>query len=367
MIQRLIRFAVLAAIAASCSGNGPEGPADGFDRGAMLASMADGYIVPQYNEGVRAAQSLEAAVVALTTTPTENHVLEARRAWIQCAEQWQRIVMFDFGPAEGTFGDLVQIIGTFPSNTQRIETLIAAGDTSTTSFERDVRGVNALDYLLFASTEADIVSRLTAVKPSNYGAYMRSVARHVVTELVRVRDAWSSSYSATFKSNVGTDAGSSTSSILNNIAMSFEVVKNDKVGLPGGFRAGQKRPEPERVEARYSGQSLRLAREHVEAIRMFWEGQVPSTSGASTFQSVRHYLSNVVGGPRLIDETRAQFAAVMAAFDTCGDTPIHVLASSSDARLATLHTELQKLTRYLKSELSSLLGIAITYSSGDGD
>jgi hypothetical protein len=29
--------------------------------------------------------------------------------------------------------------------------------------------------------------------------------------------------------------------------------------------------------------------------------------------------------------------------------------------------ELQRLTRFLKSELSSLLGISITYSSGDGD
>ena len=32
-----------------------------------------------------------------------------------------------------------------------------------------------------------------------------------------------------------------------------------------------------------------------------------------------------------------------------------------------LHDELQKSTRYVKSDMSSLLGISITYSSGDGD
>jgi hypothetical protein len=36
-------------------------------------------------------------------------------------------------------------------------------------------------------------------------------------------------------------------------------------------------------------------------------------------------------------------------------------------RVDEVHTELLKLTRFYKSDLSSLIGIAVTYSSGDGD
>jgi predicted lipoprotein len=363
-------FAILvvtAFLGAGCGSNNPNGPADGFDRGAMLKSMAQTYIQPQYDEAIARAEALLLSVESLAASPSEERVRTARSAWLACAEQWQRISMFDFGPAEGILGDLVQIVGTFPSNAARIEALIAASDTAMTSFERDVRGIYALDYLLFSGSESDVIAGLTSSAASARGAYLRSVARHLLSELRRVRDAWDASYAATFSANIGTDAGSSTSAIVNNLAMSFEVVKNDKVGLPGGFRAGQKRSEPERVEARYSDNSMRLARLHFESIRAFWEGQVPTSSTGASFISIRQYLENVVGGPRLVEETRAQFAAVEAAFDACGSATIASLAAANDPRLAVLHTELQKLTRFLKSELSSLLGVAITYSSGDGD
>jgi hypothetical protein len=40
---------------------------------------------------------------------------------------------------------------------------------------------------------------------------------------------------------------------------------------------------------------------------------------------------------------------------------------TSPQALIDIHTELQKNTKNFKSEMSSLLGIAITYASGDGD
>jgi len=39
----------------------------------------------------------------------------------------------------------------------------------------------------------------------------------------------------------------------------------------------------------------------------------------------------------------------------------------NDLNIEALYHELQIHTRYFKSDMSSLLGITITYSSGDGD
>jgi uncharacterized protein len=43
------------------------------------------------------------------------------------------------------------------------------------------------------------------------------------------------------------------------------------------------------------------------------------------------------------------------------------LVAQNHPTVDALHTELQKHTRFFKSDMSSLLGIAITFSSGDGD
>jgi hypothetical protein len=40
---------------------------------------------------------------------------------------------------------------------------------------------------------------------------------------------------------------------------------------------------------------------------------------------------------------------------------------SAPTAATNFHTELQKHTRFFKSDMSSLLGLAITFSSGDGD
>jgi len=145
------------------------------------------------------------------------------------------------------------------------------------------------------------------------------------------------------------------------------VLKNDKVGTPaGGKRVGQSGPDPRRVEAYYSGRSVALMRRHFAAITATWGGI--SDNGGTTFKAFDDYLMTVTGGERLVTDTRAQIARVEELLTALPqDATLASLCASSDPRIETLHTELQKLTRFLKSEMASVLGVAITYSSGDGD
>ena len=48
-------------------------------------------------------------------------------------------------------------------------------------------------------------------------------------------------------------------------------------------------------------------------------------------------------------------------------TPLHAMIIGQSPQLERLFAELTKHTRFIKSEMSSLLGISITYASGDGD
>ena len=88
----------------------------------------------------------------------------------------------------------------------------------------------------------------------------------------------------------------------------------------------------------------------------------------TSIRGFRSYLETVPGGTDLITQTLAQDASINAALDALSDSEsMSELILTDPTRLETLHTECQKMTRFLKSDLSSLLGIAITYSSGDGD
>lgn len=361
-MKNLIILVTAATVLTACGGT-DNSPSDGFDRTTMLTSLADGLIIPSYTELDANVTTLESTITSLTSNPSQSSLDAAQDAFSAAATAFQWVVTYDFGPADNVFGDLDDVIGTFPANTSAINSRISTGDTTTTDFQHDSRGFAALDYLLFGGDETALVDVLQGAEGANRRSYLLSVARHLRTNVHRVATTWSS-YRAEFINRNGTDVGSSSSVLFNSLNMSHELAKNFKVGLPGGFRAGQANPEPRLVEAYYSGISTELLREHVAAVRCIWEGRSKNGQALTGF---RAWLTKVVGGDRLIVDTETQLDVVQTSLDNLGSSNLADLCDQRDSRVNTLHTELQKLTRFYKSELSSLLGLSITYSSGDGD
>ena len=345
-----------------CSDEGPDST-DTFDRSRMLTQFADQVIVPSYDDVCAKATDLVATIDTFRREPTEQHLEDCRTAWLQTAISWQHVVSFDFGPAEGPLGNLSVNVGTFPASPDKIEAAIDIGDTTLQNFDRDGRGLFAIDYLLFNGTASAVVNAFTS--ESFRFAYLSSVARRLVSELTTVRNTWTTSYRDDFVSRSGTDAGSGTSLLFNHMNIGYELAKNYKLGLPLGRIAGQTAAEPTKVEAFYSTASIKLLREHYNAVVNIWYGR---TSNGTDILGFRDYLLTVPNGQRLIDDTEAQLLIVQGAWDALSDDEVMSdLILSDPTRLETLHTEMQKLTRFFKSELSSLIGISITYSSGDGD
>lgn len=363
--RRIIRILLAAVIMTSCgSDNAPV--VDTFDRSAMLSRLADVVIVPGYDSARIALADTRSAWEQTQQDGTIAEAeVEALRSHVRTVlRRWQRIVSFNFGPAESDFGTLAQELATFPCDTMLIERRIADGDTTTVTFRRDTRGFAALDYLLFAGSAGQIAAVLSGIEGGKRRDYLQAVLRRAENDLTRVAAEWKSSYRTLFTSRIGTDAGSSVSLVLNELNKSFELLKNYKLGLPLGLRAGQTTIEPAKIEAYYSGLSYELIGLHFRSIREIWSGRL---SDGTVIPSFRDYLLAVVNGPRLVEETEAQMARVDAAYGTISQSQMDVLIRTNPQALVALHTEMQKLTRFIKSEMSSLLGISITYSSGDGD
>ncbi len=358
-----ITGAILASLILMGCPSDKSTPSDVFDRKAMLTDVADNLIIPAYALVDNANVALRIAVEQFTAQPSEPALSECRNAWKMCVFLWQRASPYNFGPAEGLYGNLRENIATFPANADSIEKYIVAADTSLQNFNRDTRGYYGIDYLLFSGDVTSVTLRFQG--DVNRRAYLRAIVRDVEQRNSTVYSTWISAYRNEFISRNGTDAGSSTSLLFNHMNMSYELAKNYKVSLPLGKIAGQTQIEPGKVEAYYSGYSIALLREHYATIMRIWRGE---TSDGASIVGFKEYLESVPGGDRLIVDTELQADSVSMALEAFSDDEsLSAIIINQPGRLEPLYSGMQKFTRFIKSELSSLIGIAITYSSGDGD
>ena len=337
-----------------------------FDRKAMLARYAEQFIEPAFAELRRSTSELHAKAGSYADAPSPAALSAARKAWAEAMLSWQQANAFNFGPAgeSGLRKTLLEEIATFPVSENKIEQAIARGDHRFDNFDRDARGLLALEYLLFGKGQGDdALSQAFSLSPTRK-THLKALSGHLKERAEEVAAAWTA-YRESFIANAGTDAGSSTSLLYNAFVQSYEHLKNFKVGLPAGKRPGQTKAEPQLVEGYYSGLSLPLLKSHFNALENLYLGRSATGVAGTGF---REYLDSVEGGPALVALTLAQLQAVRKALESVpGEVPFSQLVASAHPSVESLHTELQKLTRFFKSDMSSLLGISITYNSGDGD
>jgi len=357
IIVLIVLFAVVG-----CNDAGTQSPGDAFDRKGMLTRAADELIIPSYNVLQLRVESCSTACEAFLADPTPTTVLLARYEWVQLHYAWSLAQIYDFGPAESSTGNLGVSIGTFPVNAQRIESRISDGDSSVANYDRDCRGVYGMEYLLFGTTGDSTDVAMAFQQQPFRSAYVRAVIRDIRQRVEQVRSAWIGSYRSSFIANNGTAIGSSTSMLFNEFNKSYENIKNFKWGVPLGMSPGQVGPEPTKVECLYASRSGEYENLSIGATRIHFGGIL------RTWDILRPYVEVVPGGPELIGQTLKQVDSVQRAMDAFPVSPsLSIQVASSPAAATKVYTELQKLTRFFKSEMSSRLGIAITYSSGDGD
>jgi predicted lipoprotein len=358
--------AIALVVGFACNDNSG-GSTDNFDRQAMLRNYADNLVKPAYSDLQMQADVFHSVVINFNSNPPIATLHNLRVSWSNTYVLWQYANAYNFGPAgeEGLRKGLIEEIGTFPASKTKIENAIAAGTWNLEDFNRDARGLLALEYLIFGKNQSDDEIVAGFANNVNRRAYLAALAENLRDRVAEVATAWNGAYRDEFIQNDGTDVGSSTAQLYNEFVRSYESIKNFKLGLPLGKRPGQTQVVPQLVEAYYSDQSIDMLKIHFSAIEAIWYGRAKNGQDGIGF---REYLESVEGGNDLIADTEMQLAAVKAALAAVPGTPsLTVQIAGDNSKVEALYTELQKLTRFFKSDMSSLLGIAITFSSGDGD
>ncbi|HEY0769386.1 MAG TPA: imelysin family protein, partial [Sphingobacteriaceae bacterium] len=360
----------------ACGGNGSEpSPTDNAkDREAILTHWVDNIIKPSYANFKTKFDVMAAKSAAFTASPSPATLAEFRSAWQEAYLEWQKVELFEFGPADRQ--TLRNFFNIYPADVNGIASNI--NDPAVTldlpaSYAR--QGFPALDYLLFGvgTDEAAVLAFYTnSTEGQKRTAYITRLVSRMNSLLTTVITEWNGTYRETFISKTGLDIGSSFGLVVNAYVLHFErFIRSGKIGIPSGATiASAGVPHPETVEAFYKRDiSKQLAINANQAAADFFAGKNVTTG--QTGPSFATYLDALEAkdagtGTLLSTIINGQFGTIITSLNALSPSLYDQVQTNNQAML-DIYAAMQKQVRLLKVDMTSAMSITITYTDNDGD
>jgi predicted lipoprotein len=378
MIKRLtggtILIAALILLLFSCSKKSSdttppvEGPG-AFDKTAMLTNYADNVIIPEYQHLQENVNALVDAVNAFADAPSAEAQNAAKTAYSQAYVRYQYVEVFNFGPAgtaqldyylnfSGGFNYSFTEDGTlagFTVDSASIEENIASGTYDLTTYDRNnfySQGFPALEYLMFGPNAIAKFGNNTA----NRAKYLKDVVLRMKTLVDKVAADWSV-YRATFVANTKSDAGSPIGNIVNMLAYEMDMMKGPRIGWPFGKQSNGI-VFASKSEGYFAQIGSQLARANIRSLKNAYLGGSGSKGISAYLVSLKKESLNA--------DVLAQFDIVTDKLDQVPD-PLSASFTSDAGKVEDAYKEIQKLLTLLKTDVSSALGVQISFMDNDGD
>lgn len=365
---RLFIVLALAFAATACTDSDDNGDesSPAYDQGPFLTNLADNLIVPGYETFATETAELRLAAEAFVQNPDANILstlqTELKAAWLA----WEAVSCYAFGPAMEE--RLQMTLQTFPTDTARILSNIQEGQWNLGSAQNSAAiGFPALDYLLHARATDSIVYRFsTSPQAGQWQQYLTDLVQDIDTRAQAVRDSWTGGYRTTFVENTGNDQGSSLGLLINELVRDWELLRRNKIGDCIGVRFLNE-INPRLVEAYYAGYSKELALAHGTAMRNFFLGiGTDGTNGPGLDDYLNAVEASASTGEPLATAISDQMQLALTKTEEIpGRLQEAATNATEDVRAA--YDEYQRAIPLLKTDMTSALGVLITFNSGDGD
>ncbi|MBN3582500.1 imelysin family protein [Algoriphagus aestuarii] len=343
-----------------------------LDRQVLLTNWADSFIIPGYERFDQKFQQLKIETGDFQQDPTAQNLQDLRDALKASYTSWQEIEMFEVGPAEQV--TLRNFFNIYPADIEGISANISEESpilNLPSSYSR--QGFPALDYLVngVGAEDEDILGFYQDdLKGEQRLDYLMTLVGRMNELLSQVISTWKSGYREEFISKTGLDIGSSMGGMVNAFTLYYERhVRTGKIGIPSGATiATGGNVNPEKLESfYYPSISRELAITANQASMDFFLGKSSTGTGAS-FKS---YLDGIgakdpSSGTLLSSDIQSQFELVQSKLKSLDPNLLDQI-NSDNSSMIDVHTEMQKLVRLLKVDMSSAMSITITYTDNDGD
>jgi len=362
MNYKFIIIAILSPVLfISCSDDTTK-PNEEIDKKALLVNYADNLIIPAYSELYEQSKVLKDRFEELKNNYSDSLSSLIRVEFGDLQIIWGRCSMYGFGPANEI--QLRQAINTFPTDTSLIEENIESGSYSlATSANFKAKGLPAIEYLLHPS---EITSWQEYYDNEKMLNYISDLIDDVHTNISYVYNKWSD-YRDKFVNNTGNDAGSSLSIMINDYVFDYEIAKRAKVGIPLGIYTSE--PLPYNFEAPYSNRSKNLLISNLRAYKAFITG--PRQNDSRKADNIKEYLDALSAmrddsqlSTKIVEEIDESIAMVESLND-----PIHEMVQNPTGKseIDALYKNMQEMVVLIKTDMTSAMGILISYQDNDGD
>ena len=331
-----------------------------FDQRAMFQNIADNLILPELTNFKVKVDDMATKTEAFTSTYDLATLEDLRSSFLEAYASWQHVAQYSFGPAEEVF--LRSSVNNFPLDVTMTEANILSGVYDFDQPDNFDKGLPAIDYLLYGIGENDtrIIEKYLEEDAADYGQYLTDVVADIKERTDHTFNAWTNGYDNTFINNTGMAAGTSLSLIINGLNENYELIKREKLGVPSGVLTLDF-PNPDRVEAFYSGHSQLLLEASILASQaLYWGG-----NGLG----LDDYLINAKAeknGESLDLIIKQQFTAAIDAVNTL-DSPLSDFIESNQSDVVNAYNEVTKQVINIKTDLPSVLCVSITYIDNPSD
>ena len=370
----ILLTATLFVLLFSCSKNSSETtpPIDNpgtFDKSAMLTNYADNVIVPAYQQLQENINTLVTAVNAFADAPSSDSRNAALIAFSDAYVRYEYVEVFNFGPAgtakldyymnfsggfDYSFTQDGGLAG-FSVDSVSIENNIASGTYDLATYDRNnfySQGFPALNYLLFGPNSIEKFGSNTA----NRTKYLKDVVLRMKTLVDKVVADWAT-YRSTFIGNTKSDVGSPIGNLVNMLAYQTDMMKGPRIGWPFGKQSNGI-VFASKSEGYFAGIGSQLARASIRSVKNAF-------TGGSGSKGISDYLVSLKK-ETLNNDVLAQFDVVISKLDAIPD-PLSESFINDGVKVEDAYKEIQKLLTLLKTDVSSALGVQISFMDNDGD
>lgn len=368
-IRGLLVLGAISLSVFSCKDKEDENSPDNFDREALLSNLSTNYILPAYQGFSNETSILYTLVSTFVSTPNETNLTNCQDQLKQCMLSWQSVSMLEFGPAEDiTFKTQVNL---YPADTSEIQTHISSGSYDLTLTENfDSKGLQALDFMLFLPNKTNAQRVDYYLNTSNASSFLLAVTSDLKNLSADIYSDWSGGYSTTFVNDNESNAqGSSVSNLVNALSMHYETyMRKGKVGIPlGVFNGFTQDALPGHCEAYYSSYSNELLKESVLSLQKLMNGTGFSTGvNGVGLDDYMDFVEAKNDDQDLSVVINNQLDVVVADINSLSATMSDEVVNNSTT-VHTLYSDMQQLVPLIKVDLTSALGVLITYQDNDGD
>ncbi len=374
---------VAAMILAGCSGangdgSGGDGGSDGggdvtsADRAEVVAAAVDDVIVPGYEKLADETAALATSIATLCASPDEQKLTDSRHAWIAAQSAWADTAAYRFGPIKDL--RLLARIA-YAVDTDKIARFAAESDEVLTADElhgkgADLRGLNAVQYLLFTpTTAAELTPR--ACSYALAGATLSAAAAEEVSaawgEGVDGEPPAAQQMKEPGDDGMWADTTEALEDLLNGVLGALTTVVDMQLGPVIGVDGEQ--PAPQETDGgaahRLSGDMLDEVA-GIESIVAGTDDRVGDVGAAGGLSA----LVAAAGAERTAEEMPKALSNASRAIASAG-SPISDLDPTADTSamddLARAHELLGELRTTMSTEVASLLGLTVSFSDADGD